>query len=195
MNNTDMLGILDFLRHAEQLKNTLRNAHTSNGRQESTAEHTWRLCLMVMMFEKELPEIDHGRLMKMCVIHDLGEAISGDIAAIHQDPNVDKSQQEREDLLTLMQPLPSSLQDTILELWDEYEQAATPEAKIAKGLDKLETMIQHNQGQNPSDFNYGFNLTYGKQYTDQSPLLAAIRALVDQDTEYHHAEQQRAVGS
>ncbi|MGF1681821.1 HD domain-containing protein [Photobacterium minamisatsumaniensis] len=189
MNSKDRHGILAFLRHAEQLKNTLRNAYTSDGRQESTAEHTWRLCLMVMVFEDALPDIDHSRLMKMCVIHDLGEAISGDIAAVDQDPNIDKSLQEREDLLTLMKPLPNYLQAEMLELWDEYEQAESPEAKIAKGLDKLETMIQHNQGLNAVDLDYDFNLSYGKQYTDQSPLLAAIRDIVDEDTQRHATRQ------
>ncbi|MGF1703237.1 HD domain-containing protein [Photobacterium makurazakiensis] len=189
MNRKDMHGILAFLRHAEQLKNTLRNAYTSDGRQESTAEHTWRLCLMVMVFEDALPDIDHSRLMKMCVIHDLGEVISGDIAAVDQDPNIDKSVQERADLLTLMKPLPAHLQVEMLELWDEYEQAESPEAKIAKGLDKLETMIQHNQGLNAVDLDYDFNLSYGKQYTDQSPLLAAIRDIVDEDTQRHATRQ------
>lgn len=84
MNESEIESILDFLRNAEQLKNTLRSAYTSNGRHESAAEHTWRLCLMVLLFEKEYAEIDVLRLIKMCIIHDLGEAINGDIAAIDQ---------------------------------------------------------------------------------------------------------------
>ncbi|MBY5946626.1 HD domain-containing protein [Photobacterium rosenbergii] len=182
MKQSDMLGMLDFLRQAEQLKDTLRSAHTTQGRKESTAEHTWRLCLMAMLFEREMPEIDHAKLMQICVIHDLGEAISGDIAAVDQDPSIDKSHQERLDLQTLIAPLNLPMQQHILALWDEYEQAETLEAKVAKGLDKLETLIQHNQGLNPDDFDYEFNLHYGKKYTDQHPLLAAIREIVDQDT-------------
>ncbi|MGF1735460.1 HD domain-containing protein [Photobacterium satsumensis] len=182
MQLEEINGILDFLRQAEQLKDTLRSAHTTQGRKESTAEHTWRLCLMAMLFEQAMPEIDHAKLMQMCVIHDLGEAISGDIAAVDQDPNIDKSHQERLDLQTLIAPLSDSMQQHILTLWDEYEQAQTPEAKVAKGLDKLETLIQHNQGLNPDDFDYAFNLHYGKKYTDQHPLLVAIRAIVDEDT-------------
>ncbi len=67
-------------------------------------------------------------------------------------------------------------------LWDEYEAAATPEAKIAKALDKLETILQHNQGANPPDFDYVFNLPYGKKFTDAVPLAAGIRAILDADT-------------
>jgi len=62
---------LDFLRAAEQRKSTLRSGYTAQGRPESTAEHTWRLCLMVMIFEDAYPGIDHHRLLKLCVSHDL----------------------------------------------------------------------------------------------------------------------------
>jgi putative hydrolase of HD superfamily len=51
-------GILSFLRGAEQLKNTLRTSRTSSGRHESTAEHTWRLCLTILLFEDQYPDID-----------------------------------------------------------------------------------------------------------------------------------------
>lgn len=183
MEISDLNGILDFLRHAEQLKNTIRSAWTSQGRPESTAEHTWRLCLMTIMFEKSYPEVNFARLVKMCIIHDLGEVIGGDIPAIEQDESVDKSIQERKDLLTLLQPLPDNLQKEITGLWDEYEEAVTPEAKLAKALDKLETILQHNQGKNPEDFNYRFNLGYGKKYTMDDPLIVDIRNILDQETE------------
>ena len=72
----ELEGILSFLRGAEQLKNTLRTSRTSSGRHESTAEHTWRLCLTILLFEDQYPDIDILRLVKICVVHDLGEAIS-----------------------------------------------------------------------------------------------------------------------
>jgi putative hydrolase of HD superfamily len=71
-------GRLEFLRQAEKLKDVLRSAHTSCGRTESTAEHSWRLCLMAIVFEDQLPRLDVLKMLKMCVIHDLGEAINGD---------------------------------------------------------------------------------------------------------------------
>lgn len=183
MNPTDLNGILDFLRHTEQLKNTLRSAWTSEGRPESAAEHTWRLALMVMMFERHYPEIDFARLLKMCIIHDLGEVIRGDIPAIHQTPGSDKAGEERRDLLKLLEPLPEYLQDDITALWDEYEAAETSEAKLAKAFDKLETILQHNQGKNPSDFDYRFNLGYGARFTAGDPLVEAIREILDLETE------------
>jgi putative hydrolase of HD superfamily len=86
------------------------------------------------------------------------------------------------DLLRLTAPLPAALRDDIVALWDEYEAAATPEARLAKGLDKLETILQHTQGKNPADFDYGFNLAYGRRYTAGDPLLEALRARLDAET-------------
>lgn len=182
MKETELAGILDFLRGAEQLKNTLRSSRTSNGRHESTAEHTWRLCLMVLLFAGQYPDVDTLKLLKICIIHDLGEAISGDIAAIDQVEGMDKSIEERKDLQTLIRPLPQPLQDEILMLWDEYESATSKEARLAKAFDKLETLLQHTQGKNAPDFDYGFNLTYGKKYTDHDELTSRLRTMIDRDT-------------
>ncbi len=183
MTTTDLAGTLDFLRHAEQLKNTIRSAHTSAGRPESVAEHTWRLCLMALVFKPHFPAVDFERLIKICIIHDLGEALGGDIPAPEQGQAGAKAADERADLLHLLAPLPITLQDEITTLWDEYEAAATPEAQLAKALDKLETILQHNQGKNPADFDYHFNLGYGRQYTSDDPLIATIRQVLDAETE------------
>lgn len=183
MQKSELTGILDFLRQAEKLKNVTRSAWTSEGQPESVAEHTWRLCLMALLFEESFPGVDVSRLLKICIIHDLGEAIGGDIPAIDQVPGESKAEQEREDLLTLLRPLPARLQDRITALWDEYEAAETPEAKLAKALDKLETILQHNQGRNPEDFDYRFNLGYGARYTQGDPLIVALREILDRETE------------
>jgi putative hydrolase of HD superfamily len=190
MQPSDIDGVLTFLRSAEQLKNTLRSAWTSSGEPESVAQHTWRLCLMAMVFAPSYPDVDFARLVKICIIHDLGEAIGGDIPAIDQIPGDSKTVQEREDLLQLLAPLPATLRDEITELWDEYEEARSPEARLAKALDKLETIMQHNQGLNPSDFDYAFNLAYGIRYTAGDPVIEAIRAILDRET----AERARESG-
>ncbi len=183
MNPSELAGILEFLRHAEKLKNVTRSSWTSEGQQESVAEHTWRLCLMSLVFEQSFPEINYAKLVKICIIHDLGEAIGGDIPAIKQVEGGGKAAQEREDLLLLLRPLPERLREEITALWDEYEEAISPEARLAKALDKLETILQHNQGKNPGDFDYRFNLEYGRKYTTEDPLIASLREVLDQDTE------------
>jgi putative hydrolases of HD superfamily len=183
MHATDLAGILEFLRAAEKLKDTTRTSWTSSGTRETVAAHTWRLSLMSLLFEKFFPDIDIAKLIKICIIHDLGEALGGDISAVEQQHRPAKAAQERADLLKLLTPLPTYLREEITALWDEYEAATSREAKIAKALDKLETIMQHNQGQNPPDFDYRFNLDYGKQYTVGDPLIEAVREVLDRETE------------
>jgi len=188
MRPDEVEGVLTFLRAAERLKTVVRSGWTSEGQQESVAEHTWRLCLMAMLLYGHTPGIDLARLLKMCLIHDLGEAIGGDVPAPEQSAGTSKADQERSDLLELTAPLPPALRQEIVELWDDYEGATSPEAKIAKGLDKLETILQHNQGKNPADFDYSFNLGYGQRYTAADPIMSALRRRLDEETARHAKE-------
>jgi putative hydrolase of HD superfamily len=189
MNQAELSGLLEFLRAAESLKTITRNAYTSDGHAESVAEHTWRLALMALLVAPEFPDTDFAKLVKICLVHDLGEAIHGDVAAPEQarrlaaGEEVGKGDAERRDLIELLRPLPASLQSEIMALWDEYAAAESPEARLAKGLDKLETILQHTQGKNPPHFDYRFNLSYGREHTASPPLIAALRALLDRATE------------
>ncbi len=189
MRPDDLTGLLEFLRAAERLKATDRSGYTSAGRPESVAEHTWRLCLMALVLAPEFPEVDFAKLVRMCLVHDLGEAVGGDVPAPEQarrrsrDPGAGKAEAERRDLQALLTPLPTPRSAEILALWDEYEAAATPEARLAKALDKLETILQHTQGDNPPDFDYRFNLGYGRRFTGDRPLLAELRRILDAETE------------
>jgi putative hydrolase of HD superfamily len=180
-DETDVDRYLAFFRAAEALKDTLRSGHTTGGRPESTAEHSWRLALMALTLADALPGIDVPRLIELLLVHDLGEAVSGDVPAPEQQGN--KTAAEREAMASLLAPLPPSARDRLLARWDEYAAVATPEARLAKGLDRLETVLQHTQGANPPDFDYRFNLGYGRAHTDAHPLVAALRAPVDAETE------------
>ena len=171
---------LAFLERAEALKDTFRSGFTAGGRSEDTASHTWRLCLWVLVFEDQLAGLDMAKLLKLAVLHDLGEAVSGDIPATQQLG--DKSVEERADFQSLLQGLPDALHDHFLTLWDDYDTAGSAEARVIKGLDKLETILQHTQGKNPADFDYDFNLDYGQKHMHGHPLFAILRSLVDDKT-------------
>ncbi len=190
MDTARVEGILTFIGEAERLKHVLRTAWTRTGRQESTADHSWRICLLIMMLEPDLEGVDFTRVLKMAIVHDLGEALGGDVPAPLASTAPDKEAREREDLERLTAILPADLRAHVLELWDEYCAAETAEARLVKGLDKLETIIQHNQGENPPWLDYDFNLQYGVRYTEGHPLLAALRASVDVDTR-RNAERRR----
>lgn len=171
---------LAFFTAAAALKDTLRSGRTAGGRPESTAEHSWRLCLMAVVLEDRLPGIDHRRLLQMLVLHDLGEAVRGDVPAPEQSG--DKTADERADFEALLAPLPAATAARLLAIWDEYNARATPEARLAKALDRLETVLHHVEGANGAGFDYAFNLGYGQEHTAAHPLVAALRAPVDRET-------------
>lgn len=178
----DAQALLDFLQRAGALKDTLRSGFSDLGRPESTAEHSWRLMLWVEVLADAVPELDRLKLMRLALVHDLAEAVSGDIPAPQQDSVSGKSDQERQDLTALTAGLPKPQRRAIQSLWEEYEAAQSPEAVLIKGLDKLETILQHCQGENPPDFDYGFNLDYGQAQTARHPLTAQLRPLLDRKT-------------
>jgi putative hydrolases of HD superfamily len=179
--DADLAAYGAFFRAVEPLKDTLRSGFTGKGRPESTAEHSWRLCLMAVTLEEALPGIDLKRLLQILVIHDLGEAIRGDIPAPAQQG--DKTAEERSDMQSLLSHLPEAAATRLMALWEEYNAFASPEARLAKALDRLETVLQHVQGANPSDFDYAFNLAYGRLHTDAHPLIQALRKPIDAETE------------
>ena len=179
MAREDLTAVLAFIMAAERLKDTERSGWTSTGRPDTVAGHTWRLCLMALAFHPFFPEADLARLLTICILHDLGEAVHGDIPAPEQVGRGDKSAAERRDVITFLAPLPDALRAEFLAVWDEYEVGTTPEARLAKALDKCETIIQHNQGANPATFDYDFNLAYGREYTAAHPLLAELRTALD----------------
>ena len=71
--------LLEALHVAERLKDVTRHCYTSGGRHESVAEHCWRMALMAYFVSDEFPDLDMGKVIKMCLIHDLGEAFTGDV--------------------------------------------------------------------------------------------------------------------
>lgn len=174
--------LLSFLRRAERLKTVTRTSWTSDGKQESTAEHTWRLCLFALSVKPWFPELNFERVLAIAIVHDLGEAISGDISAVLQVGAPPKAEQERRDLLHLLGDAPDAVRANLVALFDEYNAAATPEAKFVKAFDKLETILQHNQGRNPATFDYAFNLPYGQQYTAGHPVIVRLREILDAET-------------
>ena len=182
----DLSSRLEFLRGIERLKSTLRSAHASNGRVESAAEHSWRLAMLAWatsdLLREQFPGLRFERLIKICLVHDLGEAIGGDVPAPEQRHEPERQERERRDLQTLIAPLPGLLRSEFLELWDEYHQLSSDEARVARALDKVETIAQHNQGANPPDFDYVFNLRYGRGRTDAVDLARRLRALLDEQT-------------
>lgn len=175
-------GILAFLEEAEKLKSVQRTAWTTQGRRESTAEHSWRLALFAGVLADEFPGLDTVRMLIMCLIHDIGEIGAGDIPAVDCPDPTAKHEAEYQSAQSVFSLLPEPLAGRMTDIWREYSAGATPEAHLIKALDKAETILQHSQGDNPPDFDYPFNLSYGKEYFAPDEKLKALRLLLDEKT-------------
>lgn len=146
----NLQNMLKFLHVAEGLKRELRHSWLSDGRQESVAEHTWRVALMAMAIEEYLPQkVNCERLLKMIVIHDLVEVYATDIPAFETMNNIKVKEQKRQNEMKAIEKIRKLLgNDTgqqFYDLWFEFEHKKTYEAKVANALDKLEAQIQHNE--------------------------------------------------
>lgn len=173
---------IDFLNKAEKLKCNTRHSWTSTGRRESVAEHSWRLSLMALLCRDEYPELDMDKVIKMCIIHDLGEAITGDIPAFNK---TDKHRQEEAVAVKkLLEQLPESYKNEFTELFEEMEAKRTPEAKLFKSLDNTEALISHNEADIstwlPNE--YEDNFTYGKKNCEWSEWTRKLKEEIDNDT-------------
>ena len=175
--------LLDALHVAEKLKDATRHCCTSGGRRESVAEHSWRLALMAFWLRDAFPEADMDKVVRMCLIHDLGEAFTGDI------PTFVKTDADRavEDSLlgTWVAALPAPFAEEMAALYAEMEARQTLEARIYKALDGLEALIQHNESDLStwSENEYELNLHYADDRVAFSPYLRALRQAVREDTE------------
>ncbi len=171
-----------FIEEIEKMKSVLRTSWTSSGRRESDAEHSWRLALLACVVSEEYEELDLPKLLIMSLIHDMGEIYEGDISAALKPDKDDKYDTEYYAVQKVFGILPEAQAKRMLDIWLEYNANKTPEAKLIKALDKAETILQHNQGDMPEDFDYGFNLAYGKEYFEEGDLLIRLRSYLDKKT-------------
>lgn len=178
-----IIDLFQFLSKAEKLKNTLRTSHTSTGRHESTAEHSWMLSLLGLLITEKYPHTDHIKILSLCIVHDIAESITGDIPATKNNDPSKKEGDEFIAMVELVDCLPDRLACHILSLWDEYNRALTTEAKLVKALDKIETIFQHTIGINPEEFDYLYNLEYGDNLTSFDKLINDIRKYLNMKTQ------------
>ena len=188
--------LIKFLSVAEKLKCNTRHSKTSSGRPESVAEHSWRLSLFAMLCADEYPDLDMNKVVRMCIIHDLGEAITGDVPSFEKTETNEMTEKEAWDNLLAMLPEPYASE--FAALCAEMEAKQTPEAKLYKALDNMEAVLSHNEASLDSwiPLEYELNLTYGEENAAWSPYTQALRAHLAaqtkqkiQTSEVEHATQ------
>ncbi len=179
MTQKEFLMIIDFV---GKLRSTYRHCWNVDGRRESVAEHSYRLAFMPMLLKDEFPDVDLDRVTKMCLIHDLGEGITGDIPAFIK---TDKQESDEMDLLSQMiSSLPDSISKEFRELFDEMNALETKEAKLYKALDNLEALIAHNESDLSTWLSVEFHdmLTYGEDKVAWNDWLIELRKQINNIT-------------
>jgi len=144
MAKNEIEKIFDFLKITEKLKQTKRWLNTKTmKKKESTADHSWSLALLTLVAANELSlKIDSDKAIKIALAHDLVEAIAGDtdqsLIFTGKKTAEDKNKEEIKAMKKIKQIAPEKSAKELSELWREYEEAETPEARFVKALDKIE---------------------------------------------------------
>ena len=175
---------LAILTRAGRLKTATRHCWTASGRQESVADHSWRMALMALLLSKEpeFRELDLDRVIRMCLIHDLGECFTGDIPSFLKSGG--DEERERSALETWVASLPAPYSVELKTLYAEMDALETDEARLYKALDKLEAVIQHNESDIATWLprEYELNLTYADENVAFSDYLKRLREEIRRET-------------
>ena len=175
--------ILDILHVAERLKDATRHCDTSGGRRESVAEHCWRAAFMAMLLQEDFPQADMNKVIRMCLIHDMGEAFTGDIPCFEKTEADEDVEEDR--LAAWVSGLSEPLRGELQALYREMDALQTTEAKIYKAIDGMEAVIQHNEADIASwlPLEYDLQMTYASNRAAFSPVLQELREAIRSETE------------
>lgn len=174
--------LIEFMSVMERMKDHTRHSWTSKGRHESVAEHSWRTALLALLMKDEFPDLDIDKVIRMCLLHDIGEAVTGDIPAF--DKTAAHEDTEKQALEQLFDMLPSPWPEELRALFAEMEALETGEAKLYKALDRMEALFQHNEADISTwlPLEYELNLIYGNENAAFSPYTTALREELRRDT-------------
>lgn len=134
---------MNFILEVDKLKNITRQTYISSGeRKENDTEHSWHLALMCALLAEHANEkIDVLKTMTMVLIHDIIEIDAGDTYAYDAAGNTTKREREVRAADRIFQILPSDQASYLRDLWEEFEEGVTPEAKFALALDKVQPVM------------------------------------------------------
>ena len=158
---------LDFALEIDKEKNIFRQTHLSgHGRNENDGEHAWHMAIMAYLLKEYSNEpVDIGKVMLMCLIHDIVEIDAGDTYAY--DAENLKTQKAREDAAKerLFSILPEEQKDELIKLFDEFEEFKTAESKFAHAMDNLQPLILNNSNGGGDWIEHGVTAeqVYGRQ--------------------------------
>lgn len=146
-----MQAIVDFILELDKLKAVTRKIRVRGlDRYENSAEHSWQLALLATSLAPHAgPGIDMDRVIRMLLVHDIGEIDTGDTLAFVEDGWEQRKAAERAAVARIFGLLPSPQGDALWVLWREFDDEATAEARFAHAVDRAMPVLLNlsNQGQ------------------------------------------------
>lgn len=138
-----MKEIVDFLKIAERLECEYRLTRMSDNNQQAVASHSWNMAMMAVAMEPYFTrKYDMEKVLKLCVLHDLPEAIAHDVP-LHQQDDACLANKKSQEACAITKIMGILKNQDIADCFDEYEQRVSPESILVKGLDRLDTTVQH----------------------------------------------------
>ena len=138
MRSCRMQKIVDFIREVDKLKGVLRkNRPVGQDRYENAAEHSWQIALLVTCLAPHAAEpIDLDRVIAMLLLHDIGEIDTGDTIVYDEEGLEERKAAEQEAAARIFGLLDEPLRSDFMDLWLEFEDAETAEARFAHAADR-----------------------------------------------------------
>lgn len=146
--NSHIIAMLKLMHLSEKLKDEMRHQWTSEGRQESVAEHSWRLSLLVLLcYNHVKAPLDFKKVISMAIIHDIVEAEAGDQHFLVSDEILLETQavNELKSIKNIRDILGNETGEYFFSIWNEFNELTSYEAKFVRALDKIEGYIQQNE--------------------------------------------------
>ncbi|MBJ7539005.1 HD domain-containing protein [Marinomonas transparens] len=150
--------VLTFIVEIEKLKDVQRNTKPVGlERYENSAEHSWHVCLSALMlhsFSNEAVNID--RVIKMLLIHDLGEIDAGD-TIVYASETAAVKKEEIAGIQRILSLLPDDMGNDFFTLWHEFESGDTADARFAKAIDRVPPLLHNIHGDGHSWKKHGIS--------------------------------------
>lgn len=148
----EVTQILDFMVEIEKLKGVLRKSRPVGlKRHENSGEHSWHVCISALMLKDYADEaINIDRVIKMLLIHDLGEIDAGD-KIVYESETAEQKNKEWNGVKRVLDMLPNRQGEEYLALWEEFELGESADAKYAKAIDRIPPLLH-----NINDDGYGW---------------------------------------
>ena len=187
---------IDFIVKIDEEKNILRQTHLSHhGRRENDAEHAWHMAIMAYLLQEYAnQEVDIGRVMILCLIHDIVEIEAGDTYAYDEEAKKTQAERERKAAEHLFAMLPEDQCRMMHELFDEFEHGDTPEARFARAMDNFQPLLLNdaNQGESWMEHDvarFSIDARQKKTADGSRQLYEVIESILDRHMELGHIRQ------